>query len=334
MRPPTFRGAEDDWLDDVGAPLRRPNSSKKPGTRAARLLPPERTNATVVELFPNRSAVRLDGAKVSQLCGYKMSTLAFGAQERERSPVCVGDRVRVETGAIIGRADRRNRIVRPAPNSRDPLLHVVAANIDCLVAVAAARQPAFSAGVVDRFFVAADTQGIKPILCVNKIDLLEPGAPRPWSHYPRAGAALIEACAKNGAGTGPLRELLRGKTSVFCGHSGVGKTSLLRLLLGNRDYGRIGEISLSNDKGRHTTTGAVLLAGPDGAAYIDTPGIMNFGLLGVTRETLLRHFPELSAAALRCAPACAHDLEPACALRSLPRYASYRQILGSLESGV
>lgn len=327
---PTFRGGEEDWLDDVGAPLRRPNSGKKPVVKAAELLPLDQTNATVVELFPNQSAVRLDGAKVAQLCGYKMSTLAFGVEKRERSPVCVNDRVKVETGAIVGRADRRNRIVRPAPNARDPLLHVLAANIDILVVVAATRQPEFTPGVVDRFLVAASAQKIEQILCVNKLDLLKPGEAREWSHYAEAGLSLLEASAKNGQGADILRERLRGKTAAFCGHSGVGKTSLLRLLLDDEDYGRTGEVSLNTDKGRHTTTGAVLLTGPEGASYIDTPGVMNFGLLDVTRETLLAHFSDLAAAAKGCAAGCAHDQEPSCAVRLQPRFISYRQILATL----
>lgn len=327
---PKFTGAEEDWLDDVGAALRRPDAGRKAVEKAASVLPPEAANGTVTELFPNQSKVRLDGAKGSYLCGYKMSTLAFGTIVRERSPVCVGDRVRVETSVIVGRCRRRNRIIRPAPNARDPLLHVLAANLDCLVVVAAAREPEFSAGVVDRFLVAASAQKIPAVLCVNKMDLLAGDASRAWSHYPLAQVTLIEASARLGNGARELTEHLRGKTAAFCGHSGVGKTSLLRVLLGDAGYGRVGEVSLNSDKGRHTTTGAVLLEGPAGSSFIDTPGIMNFGLLDVDRRTLLPHFPDLAEAAKRCAAGCAHAEEEACALRGLPRHQSYRQILASL----
>lgn len=331
---PKFRGADEDWLDDVNAPLRRPDSAKKTVESAAALLRADQANGTVTEIFPNQSAVRLDGAKESKLFGYRMSTLAFGAEKRERSPVCVGDRVRVEAGVIVGRAQRRNRLIRPAPNARDPLLHVLAANLDCLVVVAAARQPKFSAGVVDRFLVAASAQDIETILCVNKMDLLEAREERPWAHYPAAKVALVEASADSGDGTRELSDLLRGKTAAFCGHSGVGKTSLLRRLLGNEDYGRVGEVSAATDKGRHTTTGAVLLQGPKSSAFIDTPGIMNFGLIDVTRTQLLSHFPDLAAAAADCAAPCAHEAEPGCALRGLPRFESYRQIFDSLDPGM
>ena len=328
---PRFSGIEDDWLDDVEA---RPRSkaAKKPVLSRAEILPPEAGNGTVTELFPNRSAVRLDGAARPALCGYRMSTLAFGVAKRERSPVCVNDRVRVEAGVIVGRCERRNRLIRPAPNARDPLLHVLAANLDCLVIVAAAREPEFSAGIIDRFLVAASAQNIPRILCVNKADLIEPDAARPWSHYPAAGAAVVETSARDGRGTDLLAALLRGKVAVFCGQSGVGKTSLLRRLLGDEDYGRTGAVNEKSGKGRHTTSGAALIPGPGGSSLIDTPGVMNFGLIDVAPGGLLAHFPELHAAAAGCGAACAHDEEPACALRALPRYAGYRAIRSTLAS--
>ncbi|MCX5794764.1 MAG: ribosome small subunit-dependent GTPase A [Elusimicrobia bacterium] len=259
-----------------------------------------------------------------------MSALAFGGNTRERSPVCVGDRVRVAGDVIVGRCVRRNRLIRSAPNSRDPLLHVIAANIDCLVVVAAAREPDFSAGIVDRFLVAASSQGIAPVLCVNKLDLIKPGAKKAWSHYPAAGVALVECSARSGAGAQELAALLRGKTAAFCGHSGVGKTSLLRRLLGDEGFGRVGELSGTSNMGRHTTSGAVLLPAADGSVWIDTPGIMNFALVDVDRAGLLQHFPELAKAAAGCPEGCLHDAEPGCALAGLPRLRSYRQILGSL----
>ena len=311
-------------------PAFRRKASKKPPRRRAQTLAPEQGNGTVTEIFPNQSAVRLDGAQRSALCHYRMSTLAFGAELRERSPVCVGDRVRVEAGVVTGRCERRNRLMRPAPNARDPVYHVIAANVDCLVVVASARQPDFSPGIVDRFLVAASAQRIPQILCVNKADLIRPGEASPWSPYREAGIAVVETSARDGAGVDRLLELLRGKIAAFCGHSGVGKTSLLRRLLGDEFYGRVGAISEASGKGRHTTSGAAMIAGPDGSSLVDTPGIMNFGLLDVARFGLLAHFPELDAAAAQCPPGCAHDQEPACALRPLPRYGSYRAIWNSL----
>jgi len=320
---------EDDSTEHVELSARS-KPAKKFIQRKAKTLSPEEGNGTVTELFQNRSAVRLDGTAQPTLCEYRMSTLAFGMAKRERSPVCVGDRVRVEAGFVVGRCERRNRLIRPAPNARDPVFHALAANVDCLVIVAAAREPEFSAGIIDRFLVAASAQKIPQILCINKADLIEPGEPSPWALYSPAGVTVVETSARDGRGTARLLELLHGKVAVFCGHSGVGKTSLLRRLLKDESYGRVGLVNAKSGKGRHTTTGAVFLNGPDGSSFIDTPGVMNFGLIDITPGELLAHFPELHAAAANCGAECAHNEEPSCVLRALPRYASYRAILNSL----
>jgi len=322
---------EEDEDADVPVPVRR-KYAKRIREGQAHELPAEEGNATVIELFPNQCAVRLDGGAERRLAGYRLSGLSMAGVSRERSPVCVGDRVRLEAGVIVGRCARRNQLVRSAPNSRDPLLHAIVANVDCLVVVAAASEPEFTAGIVDRFLVAAHSQAIASVLCVNKSDLLLPGTYKPWLHYPEAGVALLEASARSGEGVDTLAALLRGKTAVFCGHSGVGKTSLLRRLIGDATFGRVGKLSGGTGMGRHTTTGAVLLPAAGGSTWIDTPGIMNFTLVGVEREGLLQHFPELARAAALCPKNCRHDEEPGCFLPALPRWRSYRQILASLKS--
>jgi ribosome biogenesis GTPase len=323
------KNSEEDEAEGPQPSPRRKYAKRIVRGRAVELAASE-GNATVVEIYPNQAAVRPDGEAGRRLCGYRMSALAFGGGLRERSPVCVGDRVLTAGGVITGRCVRRNRLIRSAPNSRDPLLHVIAANVDSLVIVAAAREPEFSAGIVDRFLVAASSQGIGAVLCVNKTDLLRPGDAKAWSHYAAAGAAVVETSARRGHGAQALAALLQGQTAVFCGHSGVGKTSLLRRLLGDELMGRVGELSGATGMGKHTTTGAVMLAAPDGSFWIDTPGIMNFSLVDVPRAGLLRHFPELAKAAEGCPEGCGHDAEPGCALKGLPRWRSYRQILGSL----
>ncbi|MFA6092118.1 MAG: ribosome small subunit-dependent GTPase A [Elusimicrobiota bacterium] len=324
-----FTGQED-GSEDFEAFHSRQKADKKPLQCSAKILSPEEGNGTVTEIFPNQSAVRLDGADRPVLCAYRMSTLAFGVEKRERSPVCVGERVRVEAGVIIGRCERKNRLVRPAPNSRDPVLHVLAANLDVLVIVDAARNPDFCPGIVDRFLVAALAQKIRPILCINKSDLIEPGGERAWSFYGETGITIVETCAGSGLGIEELSALIEGKSAAFCGRSGVGKTSILRRLLKDENYGRIGAVNARSGKGRHTTSGAVMLIGPQGASLIDTPGVMNFGLIDVKPAGLLEYFPELFAASARCPEGCTHEEEPACRVRSLPRCASYRSILSSL----
>ncbi|MFA6030130.1 MAG: ribosome small subunit-dependent GTPase A [Elusimicrobiota bacterium] len=329
--PPRSVGSEDDWPDFEAFTRRK--AANKPVLNRAKVLPPEEGNGTVTELFPNQSAVLLDGKAAPSLCGYRMSTLAFGSAVRERSPVCVGDRVLVEAGVITGRCERRNRLLRPAPDASDLTLHVLASNLDALVVVASACEPGFNGGIVDRFLVAASAQKIPAILCVNKADLLAPGEERPWAHYVRAGVALVEASARDGRGTGDLAALVRGKVSAFCGNSGVGKTSLLRRLLNDEDYGRTTAVNERSGMGRHTTSGAVMLAGPESSSFVDTPGVMNFGLYDVAADGLLPHFPELQAAAASCPAGCAHEDESGCRLRALPRHESFRAIRRSLARG-
>jgi ribosome biogenesis GTPase len=324
---PKFSGDD----EDEEQPTARHKASKKPIQSQAKTLSLKEGNGLVTEIFPNQSAVRLDGASQAVLCAYRMSTLAFGFSQRERSPVCVGDRVRVEAGVIVGRCERKNRLVRSAPNVHNPLLHVLASNLDCLVIVSSAREPEFSGGIIDRFLVAALSQKIEPILCVNKMDLIGSKDARPWSHYLAIGVPVMEISAENGQGTEKILDIARGKIVAFCGHSGVGKTSLLRRLLHDENYGKIGFISQASGKGRHTTTGASMILDAHGSYFIDTPGVMNFGLIDIASEDLLSHFPELYIAAAKCAIDCAHADEPHCSLRDLPRYKSYRSILGSLK---
>ena len=326
---PRIEESEEEWADGLKLPVRR-KYAKRMIKGVARELSEAEGNAVVAEIFPNQAAVRPDSGEPQRLCGYRMRSLSFGGSSRERSPVCVGDRVRVEASVIVGRCQRRNMLVRSAPNSRSPLLHAVAANLDLLVVVAAAREPEFTPGIVDRFLVAASAQKIPGLLCVNKCDLLAPGAEKVWAHYAGAGVGVVETDALEGEGTSALAKLIRGKTAAFCGHSGVGKTSLLRRLLGDGRMGRVGVLSRSTGMGKHTTTGAVLLPGPADSFWIDTPGIMNFTLVGVEKALLLDNFPELRAASVRCGKDCLHDAERDCALRGLPRHQSYRDILASL----
>jgi ribosome biogenesis GTPase len=121
------------------------------------------------------------------------------------------------------------------------------------------------------------------------------------------------------------------KKAAFCGHSGVGKTSLLASLLENREIGKIGEVNSATGKGRHTTTGSIMLAGPEQSSWIDTPGVRQFGL-AVPADKLREYFPEFLG--LDCSnKGCMHYNEEGCNARALSRYQSYRRIFESLSSG-
>lgn len=346
---PKYRGGSDDWLDNEklrSGLVRKKKAGQGAPPARARELAPEEANGTVAEVFRKQARVRLDGTsgagagsgeaepRRELLCNYRMAALVGKSEEvRERSPVAVGDRVRVEGDVITGLAARANRLVRPAPDRDEGVLHVLVANIEILVIVTAAHEPEFSPGLVDRFLVAASAQGIHTILVVNKVDLLREQDTQPWAVYGGLGVELLEVSAKRGDHVPDLFAKLHGRKAAFCGHSGVGKTSLLRALL-NSEIGRVGEVSESTGKGRHTTTGALLLPGTEGTIWIDTPGVREFGLVDVTAETLGEHFPEIREAAARCAQeGCTHLDEEGCAARELPRYASFRRMRASLAAG-
>jgi ribosome biogenesis GTPase len=343
---PKYRGDEEDWLDNedlagVRGTDKAGNKAKRGHQARSTDLPWEDANATVAEVFQDLCRVELDLDQRDLLCRYRRAEVVSKAKAdvRERSPVAVGDRVWVaftegqQSGVVEGICKRKNRISRPAPG-RDgtQVQHVLAANIDVLVVVASAEQPHFSPGLVDRFLVAAQAQDIPAVLCVTKIDLLKTDTS--WKLYRDLGYSVFEVSVIETPGFGPgliaLMKFLTGKTAVFCGQSGVGKTSLLRKLLGV-EFGQVGSVNEYTGKGKHTTTGAVLLGGPSHSHWIDTPGVKEFGLVNVTRKTLKDYFPEFKKAQCREAR-CSHMDEKECGVRELPRYLSYRKILETLST--
>lgn len=339
---PKYRGDSEDWLDHEGAhkngSKRGRASGSKQKTDKANPLPPEQANATVAEVFPNQCRVRLDEDRSEILCSYRRATVFQQGDVRERSPVTVGDRVLAQrlnpqSGIVEGVCLRKNHLSRPAPGREDQgkTQHVVAANVEFLVIVTSATTPAFTPGLVDRYLVAATYAGIEPILCLNKVDQLAPDASKPTRVYRELGYTVVEISTKQKIGIDALLEKVRGKGAVFCGQSGVGKTSLLRVLLGTQ-IGKIGDVSSATGKGKHTTTAAVLLGGPEGSDWIDTPGVREFGLAEIKPEQLKDQFPEFRD--LKCqAPSCLHESEEGCAARSFERYPSYRRIIESLRAG-
>ena len=331
---PKFRGDSDDWLDK-DTQRKSGTPKKKPKAKALGLDPSE-ANATVAEVFPNQCKVKMDHDGRRVLCHYRRSALFGHSELRERAPVAVGDRVKVnQTGAdgvVEGVCLRKNRLARPAP-ARDEVIHVVVANVDLLVIVVSAKNPDFSPGLIDRFLVSSAVEGIESLICVNKVDIINTGtheAP-PWRLYQDIRKNVMEVSARQATGIEELRARLLGKTVAFCGHSGVGKTSLLRTLLA--DYvGKIAEVSTATGKGQHTTTGAILLEGPSASQWIDTPGIREFGLHGIPAAELSKYFEEFNQAG--CNPEdCTHIDETGCRAKELPRYSSYRRIYESLLAG-
>jgi len=281
----------------------------------------------VSEVFPKLCNVVFDdGTKL--LCSYRRSQVidknAPKDQWRERSPVAPGDQVEVQVlgsrdGVIENVLPRVNSIQRRAPGREGKILHTLAANLDAVVIVSSYREPDFSPGLIDRFLIAAQKAEIKPVIVINKIDLRTSDDDRPWALYEQFNILCFPVSTKEPASIEPLHDFLRGKTSVFCGHSGVGKTSLLQALFG-AEVGKIGEISKATGKGRHTTTVSTLIQAADATRFIDTPGIKEFGLFDVDPMDLIQYYPELYERQQKREP---YD--------QLPRYEIYMKIKAALE---
>lgn len=337
---PKFKGSSDDWLDDEKQSGRSRKRPKKVIEARGLDLPWSQSNATVEEVFPKQCRVRLDGSPMGFLASYRWAEIINKSkvQARERTPVCVGDRVLVETtgdqsGVVVGICSRKNSLVRPAPG-RDGQkhYHALAANLDLLVIVASVQEPDFSPGLIDRFLIAAELQRIPVLICISKADLAHlEGAQPVWGQYAQLGYDLLEVSARQGRGIDSLLRKIEGKSVAFCGQSGVGKTSLLRKLL-NQDVGRVETVNPLTGKGRHTTTGAVLLDGPMNSRWMDTPGVREFGLVHLQAEDLRDYFPEFRE--LPCSSTgCLHESEVQCEASQLFRYSSYLRIFHSLQAG-
>ncbi len=239
-----------------------------------------------------------------------------------------------EAGVVLAREERRSALQRPDAQGR---LRVVAANLDRLVVVLA-PEPAPHPNLLDRYLVAAEDAGIEAIVLVNKGDL--PGAAGLYlglAPYERIGYTLLRASARDAASMDALRTMLSGHATAFVGQSGVGKSSLIAALLPGESL-RIGNLSVAEAKGRHTTTAARLYHLPQGGDLIDSPGIREFSLAFLEPARIAGGFREFRPFLGRCRFSdCPHRDTPGCALReavasgevSAARLASYLQIIGS-----
>jgi len=261
------------------------------------------------------------------------------------SAVTVGDVVGVELhgddGAVESVEPRRTVLLRRAAG-RTPMAQPLAANADCLIAMTSARTPPLNLRACDRLFCLAEDGGLGCALLINKSDLAEPGEfDSALADYRNVGYSAHLCSAVTGDGLAEVAELLRGRTSVLCGPSGVGKSTLLNTLEPGLDL-RTAEISGARDRGRHTTTSARMFALPSvDARVIDTPGLREIGLWRVAPIELGSLFPEMRAHLSGCSmPRCTHSHEPGCAVKAAAeagaisphRYDSYLRILAKLDS--
>lgn len=276
--------------------------------------------------------------------------IAMKARELGRSGVLVGDRVDL-VGDVTGAAGSLARIVRVQPRTSmlrrsaddtDPVERGIVANADQLAVVTALADPEPRPRLVDRTLVAAYDAGIDPLLVLTKADLKSPeeftrgydALEVPWLVTSRAAGGI--------EGLEAVREHLADHVTVFIGHSGVGKSTLVNALVPGADRA-IGRVNDVTGRGRHTSTSAVALRLPGGGWVIDTPGVRSFGLAHVSPDRILQAFPELAAGTAECPRGCSHD-EPECGLdawaaaghagpRGVERLDSFRRLLRARAGG-
>jgi len=241
-----------------------------------------------------------------------------------------------ESGVIVAQIDRDSVLSRPDMRGE---LKPVAANIDQVIIVVSPA-PETPVNLIDRYLVAAHASGIEPVILLNKSDLLDD------SHrlsvylreYQQLGYRTVKTSATESKGLDALNDLMRSRTSIFVGQSGVGKSSLINVLLPEVKT-RTAEISDATGKGRHTTTTAVLYHLNCGGQLIDSPGIREFGLWHVSEDQLFYGYPELVNLPGCKFRDCQHTIEPGCqvvlAVKAGEvlerRYQSYVAIRSSLE---
>ena len=267
---------------------------------------------------------------------------------KSTNPVAVGDRVKFDVeeagteeenlGVIKEIEERENYIIRKSVNLSKQT-HIIASNIDIAFLLVTLNNPPTFTTFIDRFLVTAEAFHIKTVLLFNKIDLYnedELGEIKYLAHlYRKIGYECIGISAKNGKNVEKVKELMLGKTSMFSGHSGTGKSTLINALEPSLDL-KTANISEQHKQGQHTTTFAEMFDLSFDARIIDTPGIKGFGIVALEKEELGNYFPEFFALKPKCKfHNCLHLDEPKCAVKvaletgevDWSRYKSYLQIM-------
>lgn len=245
------------------------------------------------------------------------------------------------TGAIYAVGRRKTKLARTAAG-RDGIEQVIVSNVEQLVILMAAADPFYNRRLIDRYLIAAEQGGLAPVLCINKIDLMDKDFVRNDTivYAEQLSMPVLLVSAISGAGIKELQSILRHKISVFSGPSGVGKSTLVNLLLG-REVQATTAVNQRTQRGAHTTTFSELFTLPFGGFIADTPGIREFGIWDVSREELSFFFHDFDEYRHECRfAACTHTHEPDCAVKAAvergavdaQRYESYLNILETLPA--
>jgi ribosome biogenesis GTPase / thiamine phosphate phosphatase len=302
----------------------------------------------VVEVSSGKCRVSLNEKTI--LCHLRGNLKS--AQSGYTSAVAVGDQVIISTdgenpGVVERVLPRRNILTRPSMTDKGQqrdLQQIIVANIDRLLIVASWREPNIWPELIDRYLITAQRNQIDPVICINKVDLVEEQAEFQaiTNVYRNLGYDLLLTSVVSGQGIDDLESLLQDGTTVLAGLSGVGKSSLLVVVQPdlNLRTAHVSQRGLFTGQGRHTTTQSSLWHLDNGGVVIDTPGIRKFGLADVQPDQLSLWYPEMVPFLADCRFAdCTHTSEPECAVRSAVdsgaisslRYKNYTQILDSLQ---
>ena len=268
---------------------------------------------------------------------------------RSTNPIAVGDRVRIVlnpegTAFITEIEDRKNYIIRRASNLSKQS-HIIAANLDLCMLVVTVNYPETSTIFIDRFLASAEAYRVPVALIFNKTDLYSEDELRYLDGlinlYTHIGYPCFRISALNNKGINEIKEELKGKITLFSGHSGVGKSTLINAILPEANL-KTGEISTAHNKGMHTTTFSEMFPVEGEGYIIDTPGIKGFGTFDMKDEEVGHYFKEIFEFSAHCKYGnCTHRHEPGCAVCeavenhyiSESRYASYLNILEDKEEG-
>ncbi|WP_321438459.1 ribosome small subunit-dependent GTPase A [uncultured Bacteroides sp.] len=268
---------------------------------------------------------------------------------RSTNPIAVGDNVHIimnqEGTAFISEIDdRKNYIVRRSSNLSKQS-HILAANLDQCLLVVTVNYPETSTIFIDRFLASAEAYRVPVKLVFNKVDAYNEDELRYLDAiitlYTQIGYPCFKISALNGDGLEEVRKALKGNITLFSGHSGVGKSTLINALLPDLDI-KTAEISSYHNKGMHTTTFSEMFPVPGDGYIIDTPGIKGFGTFDMKDEEVGHYFKEIFETSDKCKyNNCTHRHEPGCAVReaveqhliSESRYTSYLNILEDKEEG-
>jgi ribosome biogenesis GTPase / thiamine phosphate phosphatase len=262
---------------------------------------------------------------------------------KNRNLVAVGDFVNVDVSdnpRIEEVVIRHNALSRYSEDEFQTEI-TIAANIDQVVITSSIHEPDINFGLIDRYLCAAEIADITPVICVNKIDLGDDlkNIKNICSFYEELGYKIFYTSVFQKDTLQELKELLKNKQTVFSGHSGAGKSSLLNQIQPGLDL-RVSEVSGFTGKGTHTTTSSKLIHWDFGGYLVDTPGIKTFGLHRQDKEILSRRFPGFSQFYMQCKfPNCSHSHEKGCAVKAatesgqypIERYSSYLRIFESLQ---